>query len=138
MIIRNWNELIAPDEQILHLGDFALGKKSDFDLLTEGLNGKLFLIRGNHDRLSKTYFKVHGVTLLNEPLLVDYENQIKLAFSHRPIVPLLDNIINLHGHIHNVPPPPEGSNLGPRHINMSVEVREYRPWRLREVINQLI
>ena len=60
---------------------------------------------------------------------------MKLIFSHRPIVPLEDGWINLHGHIHNGPPPPEGSTLGPNHINMSVEVREYRPWRLGEIIN---
>jgi len=49
---------------------------------------------------------------------------MKLLFSHRPILPLEDGWINLHGHIHNVPPPPEGSNLGPNHINMSIEVRD--------------
>jgi len=138
LIINNWNELIAPDEQVLHLGDFALGKKMNFELLTGSLNGKLFLIRGNHDRLSKTYCEAHAVTLLNEPLHVDYNDRVKLVFSHRPIVPLPDDLINLHGHIHNVPPPPEGSNLGPRHLNMSVEVREYRPWRLQDIIKHLI
>jgi len=56
-----------------------------------------------------------------------------LIFSHHPIVPLEDSWINLHSHIHNVPPPAEGSNLGPNHINMSVEVREYRPWRLGDI-----
>jgi len=41
---------------------------------------------------------------------------------------LEDGWINLHGHIHNVPPPSEGSIFGPNHINISVEVMEYRPW----------
>ena len=63
---------------------------------------------------------------------------INLVFSHRPIVPLDNGWINLHGHIHNVPPPPEGSNLGPNHINMSIEVREYRPWKLKDVVDHLI
>jgi calcineurin-like phosphoesterase family protein len=134
LIIKNWNALVSPDELVLHLGDFALVKKSNFEKITNILNGKLFLLRGNHDRLGRTYCETQGVTLLNDPLLVEFGDHIKLAFSHRPIVPLSDGIINLHGHIHNVPPPPEGSNLGPNHINMSVEVREYRPWRLREIV----
>lgn len=134
LIIKNWNDLISPDDPILHLGDFALGKKSNFELLTGMLNGRLFLIRGNHDRLGRTYCAAHGVILVKDPLLVEYGHQTKLAFSHRPIVPLPDGILNLHGHIHNVPPPPEGSNLGPNHINMSIEVRDYRPWRLREIV----
>lgn len=134
LIIKNWNDLISHDENVLHLGAFALGKKSNLELLTSSLNGRLFLILGNHDRLSQSYCEAHGVTLIKNSLLVELENQVKLIFSHRPIVPLEDGWINFHGHIHNVPPPPEGSNLGPDHINMSVEVRDYRPWRLGELL----
>jgi len=135
LIVKNWNDLISPNEPVLHLGDFALGKKSNFELLTSMLNGRLFLIRGNHDRLSKAYCAAHSVTLVKDSLPVEFGNEIKLVFSHCPIVPLSEGIINIHGHIHNVPPPPEGSNLGPNHINMSVEVREYRPWRLWDILN---
>ena len=56
LIIKNWNDLVTPDETVLHLGDFALGNKSNFDLLSGMLRGSLFLIQGNHDRISKSYF----------------------------------------------------------------------------------
>lgn len=137
MIIKNWNDLVSPDETVLHLGDFALGNKSNFDLLPGMLRGRLFLIQGNYDRISKSYYETRGVTLIKTSLNVQISDQIKLIFSHRPIVPLEDGWINLHGHIHNVPPPPEGSNLGPNHINMSVEVREYRPWRLGDILKTI-
>ena len=101
---------------------------------TSSLNGRLFLIKGNHDRLSRSFYEAHGVTLIINSSQVEVVSQIKLIFSHRPIVQLEDGWINFHGHIHNVPPPPEGSNLGPDHINMSVEVREYRPWRLGDIL----
>ena len=79
LIIKNWNDLVTPDETILHLGDFALGKKSHFELLTGILNGKLYLIQGNHDRLSQTFCETHGVTsdqelitnLTGKPIKVD-------------------------------------------------------------------
>ncbi len=138
LIFKNWNELISPNETVLHLGDFALGKKNNFDLLISMLNGRLFLIQGNHDRLSQTYCETHGVTLIKDSIQIELEDRLKLIFSHRPIVPLEEGWINLHGHIHNVPPPPEGSNLGPYHINMSVEVKEYRPWRLKDIISHLL
>ncbi|MEN6298470.1 MAG: metallophosphoesterase [Anaerolineaceae bacterium] len=134
LIINNWNNLISQKDTVLHLGDFALGKKVNFELVTGILNGRLFLIQGNHDRLSQSFCEAHGLILIKNSLLVELENQMKLIFSLRPIVPLEDGWVNLHGHIHNVPPPPEGSNLGPDHINMSVEVREYRPWRLGELL----
>ena len=28
LIIKNWNDLVSPDETILHLGDFALATKA--------------------------------------------------------------------------------------------------------------
>lgn len=134
LIIKNWNDLVSPDETVLHLGDFALGNKGNFDLLTGILSSRLFLIQGNHDRISKSYCQTRGVTLIKNSLNVEISDQMKLIFSHRPIVPLEDGWINLHGHIHNVPLLSEGSNLGPNHINMSVEVREYRPWRLGDIL----
>ena len=135
LIIKNWNDSISPEETVLHLGDFSFGKKSNFDVLTELLNGKMILIRGNHDRLSRTRYESRGVVIFNTSIQVEFNNHTKVIFSHRPIVPLEDGWINLHGHIHNSPPPPEGSTLGPNHINMSVEVRDYRPWRLSEIID---
>lgn len=134
LIIKNWNDLIYPDETVLHLGDFSFGKRSNFDLLTELLYGKIILLRGNHDRLGRVRYESRGVTIVNEPIYVVLNEKMKIIFSHWPVAPLEDGWINLHGHIHNSPPPPEGSVLGPNHINMSVEVRDYRPWRLKDII----
>lgn len=135
LIIKNWNDLISPGETVLHLGDFSFGKRSNFDLLIEQLHGKIILIRGNHDRLSRLRYEARGVTIVNELIYVELDEKMKIVFSHWPVVPLDDGVINLHGHIHNSSPPPEGSVLGPNHINMSVEVRDYRPWRLKDVLS---
>ena len=135
LIIRNWNDLISPDETVLHLGDFSFGKRSDFDLLTEILHGKIILIRGNHDRLSRVRYESRGLTIVNEPIYLELDSKVKIVFTHWPVVPLDDDLINIHGHIHNSPPPAEGSALRTNYINMSVEVRDYRPWRLKDIIN---
>ncbi|NMC60227.1 MAG: hypothetical protein GYA51_12725, partial [Candidatus Methanofastidiosa archaeon] len=71
LIIKNWNDLISPDETVLHLGDFSFGKRSNFDLLTEQLHGKIILIRGNHDRLGRMRYESRGVTIVNEPIYVE-------------------------------------------------------------------
>ncbi|MEL7644827.1 MAG: metallophosphoesterase [Anaerolineaceae bacterium] len=63
LIIKNWNDRVSPDDTILHLGDFALGKKSQIELLAGMLNGSLLLIQGNHDQLSQSFCEAHGVTL---------------------------------------------------------------------------
>jgi calcineurin-like phosphoesterase family protein len=133
LIIENWNRLISPDENVLHLGDYCFGSKDAVQHMTNILQGRLFLIRGNHDRRGKAFFQGLGIRLIPDPFFVEYGDQC-ILFSHRPIIPLPEGCINLHGHIHNNILPPEESQLGENHINMSVEVREYRPWRLQDIL----
>lgn len=64
LIIMNWNNLISPDETVLHLGDFSFGKRSNFDILTEQLHGKIILIRGNHDYLSRVRYETRSATIV--------------------------------------------------------------------------
>jgi calcineurin-like phosphoesterase family protein len=101
--------------------------------ISEILHGNLCLILGNHDRRSKSFYRSLGIKLISKQFIVEYGTQC-VWFSHYPIIPLPEGIINLHGHIHNNILPPEESQLGENHINMSVEVREYRPWRLQDIL----
>lgn len=49
-IIANWNEVVGENDIIFHLGDFCLGGAAEWTRLLERLNGKIYLIMGNHDR----------------------------------------------------------------------------------------
>ena len=130
LIIVNWNRFIQPGEIVFHLGDLALGKKEDTEAFVPLLNGKIYLLRGNHDRRSKVFYANLGITLVKDPYSMVHSSGQRLIFSHRPISPLEPGLLNLHGHIHNNP----SLDVGPRHINLSVEVREYRPWRLGDIL----
>ena len=130
LIIENWNHFIQPEDVVFHLGDLALGKKEDTETLVPLLNGKVYLMRGNHDRRSIAFYQALGITLVKDPYRTETASGMRLVFSHRPIVPLPPGMLNLHGHIHNNPTP----QLGLRHINLSIEVRQYRPWRLEEIL----
>jgi calcineurin-like phosphoesterase family protein len=134
LILENWNRFIQPGDIVFHLGDLALGKKEDAEALVSFLNGNLYLMRGNHDRRGKAFYEKLGITLVPDPFRMDYLKKLCLVFSHRPIVPLEPGVLNLHGHIHNKPAP----ILGRRHINMSIEVCEYRPWQLGDVLHPFI
>lgn len=131
MIIDNWNRLIQPEEIVFHVGDPALGKKEKIEGLAPLLNGHLYLMRGNHDRRSKAFYQQLGITLVPDPYLMNYPSGLQLVFSHRPIVPLEPGLLNLHGHIHNSLAP----ELGAQHVNLCVEVRDYQPWRLGEILD---
>lgn len=107
-----------------------MGKKENIEGLMPLLNGKLYLMRGNHDRRSNGFYQRLGITLVPDPYRMDHPSGLTLIFSHRPIVPLEPGVLNLHGHIHDSVAP----ELGARRVNLCVEVRDYRPWRLGEIL----
>ena len=47
-LIERWNSVVEPDDEVWHLGDFCMGGTRPKDWLPR-LNGKIHLIRGNHD-----------------------------------------------------------------------------------------
>lgn len=59
-MIKNWNDRVGPDDTIFHLGDFLLyrNKLKDWSDLVSQLNGKIILIRGNHDHANAPNTKV--------------------------------------------------------------------------------
>ena len=87
-IIENWNRLFRPEEIVFHVGDLALGKKENIEGLASKLNGRLYLIDGNHDRRSNGFYQRLGITLVPDPHLMNQPSGVNLVFSHRPIVPL--------------------------------------------------
>lgn len=48
-LIRRWNEKIGKEDDVYHLGDFALMSAGKTRQLLERLNGRIHLIAGNHE-----------------------------------------------------------------------------------------
>jgi len=48
-LIKNWNELVKPDDIVFHLGDFAFKGSHSIQHYRNQLNGQIHLVRGNHD-----------------------------------------------------------------------------------------
>ena len=48
-LIENWNAKVAPNDEIYHLGDVALMSGQTLTPILEKLNGKIYLIKGNHE-----------------------------------------------------------------------------------------
>ncbi len=49
VIINNWNSKVAPEDTVIHCGDFFMGQTEKIDEILPRLNGKIILVRGNHD-----------------------------------------------------------------------------------------
>ena len=66
-----------------------------------------------------------------EPFAFVYQGW-SVRFSHQPVEDLAESELNVHGHIHQNPPPTA------RHFNASVERIDYRPVLLKQVLDHLI
>ena len=104
-IIKNWNNVVFPDDTVYHLGDFILNQKDKADEILNRLNGKIHLILGNHDNATQLSH------LIGDKLVeVTYEKVIKynkctIILNHFPLSTFAgqgkDFVVNLHGHVHS-------------------------------------
>lgn len=153
-IIKKWNSVVTENDIVFHLGDVGFGLVEQLKPMIESLNGHKFLLRGNHDvkrgvnswmniGFEKVY-KCKEVTL--KQLLEDiyfitgYTNNEfsgnleHLIFSHSPRQ-CSDEVLNIHGHIHNVPLDTTIYNQN-NHICVSVEMIDYTPKTLRMILGE--
>jgi len=127
----NWGYFVKPDDWVIHLGDFALGRRKTVRMLTQLLPGKKVLIRGNHDRHSRSFYQRCGWRAVTNKISFGYQ-EYNIWLTHRPVKELDDWTINVHGHIHN------RSYREPFYINASVELNWYAPVRLLTLIDHRI
>ena len=132
----NWHDLVGEDDLVLHLGDLQIWYNDvlmrEADNISERLPGRKYMLRGNHDHYTDEEFGLLGFTVI--PEFVQKFGQTKVLFSHYPDTSrghLWD--LNVHGHIHNNHSD-DHQKLGKKWINVSIEVMDYKPTRLRDVL----
>lgn len=132
LMICSWNIMVQPEDNILHLGDVVLAKTNKIKDIAPLLRGHKYLINGNHDSRRKLR-KLMGFTTFNrDAMLFKKFGEFTLIFSHVPVHKIKHPLTyNLHGHIHQLKSRTEN------HINMCVEVRGYRPWKLGEILEEI-
>jgi len=134
-VINNWNRLATKDDIVLHLGDFAFGSKEEVYNIRKQLNGKIYLLKGNHDRHSVGWFNDVGITLIKKPFVVKSEH-FPILFSHA-VKPCLSKVLGINGHQHEKIPFIT-NKFGNYHINISVEQIHYTPIRFRDLYESLL
>ena len=116
----NWNRAVGASDEVYVLGDFgAIGREKE---VLSRLNGRKFLVKGNHDTQTNAYYREAGFEeVYDRPIL--YENFWIL--SHDALY-VNENMpyANLFGHVHNSPIVKDYSR---QHYCVSVERIDYRP-----------
>lgn len=137
-IIYNWNSVVRKSNDVVyHLGDITL-KQSSLPIL-DRLNGRKFLVRGNHDTAkTSTYLKYFEEVFSILPFKAH-----GLVLSHVPIHPssLERWGVNVHGHLHTENIMLHlGANYyekDPRYFCVSCEQINYTPISLAELTKRI-
>lgn len=119
-MIERWNAAVSPEDTVWHLGDFgAEGHEAE---VVSRLNGRILLVRGNHDTQPNAYYRAAGFAEVYD-LPVLYGGFWLL--SHEPLY-VNENMpyANLFGHVHASPLYRDHSR---RHVCVCAERLDYTP-----------
>jgi calcineurin-like phosphoesterase family protein len=140
-LIANWNERVAPDDVVHHLGDFALTSLPAIAAIMARLNGTKYLITGNHDRHSNAAYRSVGFKQVGQSAPLNL-GTVRILMKHNPRH--IDNLKNydlgLCGHVHEhyretvLRQTDWGVESVKRIINVGVDVWSYRPVSLEELL----
>jgi calcineurin-like phosphoesterase family protein len=147
-LIKNWNEVVNPGDTVYHLGDFAMGNRKLIPEILARLNGRIILVRGNHDfSKSLEYFQ----EVVSHQILEMDGYRFELA--HNPGHLKQDCDFAMCGHVHEQWAKREVGELieadtvsdhryqHPQIVpsvpiyNVGVDVRGYRPRTLQEILS---
>ena len=130
IIIKNHNAIVKKEDVVYHLGDFGFYPKDIMAKVVASLNGRIFLIKGNHDTKSNTWYRSVGFAeVIAYPILI--HNYVIL--SHEPVyLAKGTHFWNVHGHIHSNRSPTE------KHINVSVEAINYTPVNMKDILKRIV
>lgn len=126
-MIENWNKVVGDSDIVYHLGDVYFG--NGYTVLPR-LKGKKRLIVGNHDNIKSPNLFYHFQKIMLWREFADFN----CIMTHVPLheSALYKRKYNLHGHVHN------GSHRGllqdNRYINCCVEVNDYRPRAIEDIM----
>lgn len=110
-MIRQWNQKVRPVDEVVILGDLSVGKGKATNAIVEQLNGRLFLIEGNHDLFLKDKQFDRQRFEWIKPYAELHENKRKVILCHYPVFCYngqyrktrdgADRTYMLYGHVHN-------------------------------------
>jgi calcineurin-like phosphoesterase family protein len=127
-LIKNWNSIVKGNDIVWFLGDLSFHNSEKTKSILSRLKGRKFMIKGNHDKQSVTWYRENGFEKVYDHPIVWHERYI---LSHAPINGMLvgEFFTNIHGHIHN-------NLLGVPFINVGVSHWDYTPVLFNTIINK--
>lgn len=136
-IERNWRRQVKPEDVVIHLGDLAWNGGEE---KIEGLPGRKWFVRGNHDGRSNGWYLSHGWDFVADGIRLERHGELVLL-THRPQPPDGWWTLNIHGHFHDTDfrkhEPQIAAYLTPNHILIALEKNGYQMESLDALIKRV-
>lgn len=136
-LIANWNSVVTDEDTVYVCGDFFMGPLDAIPAILERLNGKIVLIRGNHDQKNRmNVFKAYGIEIKDIEYLT-YKGRF-FILCHFPLaskefIDMVRNdnseVIICYGHIHGNAP--KGYVDGTYHVG--VDTNDLMPISIQQI-----
>ena len=135
-MIQRWNEKIGPDDEVYHLGDVSFHSPGNLKKILYRLNGKIYLIKGNHEKPAmachfrfewvKDYFEL---VIQDEEFKKGHQKLILFHYAQRVWNAGHYGTYHLYGHSHgNLPDDPKSLSF-----DVGVDCHNFYPLSYEEV-----
>jgi calcineurin-like phosphoesterase family protein len=131
-MIARWNQVVRADDEVWHLGDFAVRQPAvRMEGLLEALAGRKHLITGNNDGPATVALAGWASVQAYAELEVDGAFLVLCHYPLRSWNRMTRGALDLHGHSHG--------RLAalPRQVDVGVDAWDYRPVTLDEIRSHL-
>jgi len=104
-MINHWNSVVQDWDEVYYLGDLSFGSKKRVGYFVNQLKGKIYFIKGNHDKSQILNFllNIGKIEWWKYNYEFDYEKDgvtYTFILSHYQHQPIKDNVISIFGHSH--------------------------------------
>ena len=148
-LIRRWNSKVPSDGIVFHLGDVGFGKPTIIYDIINRLNGKIYLVIGNHDWRRIVQENAERFELMTQQINMKVDNQ-HIILNHYPFL-CYSGVYHevpswqLFGHVHTSPYSSNGLdnsrlvNLYPTQYDVGVDNNDFTPinyYELKDIIEK--
>lgn len=131
VMVELWNHIVGPNDQVFHLGDLMIrATKRKAEILAR-LNGKKFLVPGNHDcrNAQQREAVAEHFTIIDK---IHEDLDFRVVLCHYPLMTWRrfhdEDFVNLHGHSHG------RLEFSRRRLDVGVDMTRYAPIPIMQAI----
>ena len=129
-LVERWNETVGCDDEVWHLGDFAIRQKPEVVAeILASLRGRKHLLTGNNDPPGTTALDAWASVQSYAEITIEDTSLVLCHYPFRSWRGMSKGWINLHGHCHGRMKPQ------PRQFDVGVDVLGFRPVTLQAVLD---